>query len=398
MTRPVRARRVRPWLAVPVAVGLMLTAACTGGRASYSPPFLPIECAIGAQGVTCSISGRIVSPIGTFGLSVDVFHSEQPAGPEGPDPYRLVIRHRVEQGTVDTLYHLDVSSDVQIDGNGRFHVEIGHRAAFVDVSGGSVTAITLREPGAPAPGVESQVPQAESADDTSSEQAQPPTVEALRPPRYSGPRRFNVRGLGTSTYKSDPTYRAKLTAAVQTAEFELWIGIDAVGESDLREPMSSCLHVAGPAGEMVVHPFAMNVHVEQPEHYAGSLRFPLILTGEYEFLYSCTDDYTTVPIGTAAVPNIGVSVYDSTYYAVVLRVRTATAGLVVTFAVVGASDLRTPDSSCLKTSDGDIEATVKLAISRTERNAFYVGTMTFAGARSGQFVYSCADYTPVNVA
>ena len=210
--------------------------------------------------------------------------------------------------------------------------------------------------------------------------------------------RFTPAGLGTSAYKTDSTYHATLTTVAQSSETELWIGFDARGEADLREPASSCLIVTGSGGQSVLHAYGENLSVADPDHYVGSLQFPLIVSGDYQFRYSCADDYTDVPIGIATVPHVGVSVYDDTYFAVVLAAAATDAGLVVTFAATGNSDLRDPGTSCLKIGDDTVQPAVQLTMSVTDHAAFYTGTLTFSGAAAGQFVYSCGDdYSAVDV-
>jgi hypothetical protein len=211
---------------------------------------------------------------------------------------------------------------------------------------------------------------------------------------------FTPGALGTSLYSPDHRYAATIKSA-HLSGYSLVLAFDATGPGGLDQPTGACIQLGGPTGEIDVVPVANELTVAMDGHYAGTLTFPAVVAGQYEFQYACDSGYTTVPLGTITLTTGGVSNYggDRRYFAVVLAARDQPGGLVVNFAAVGPPGLRSPDSSCLESNDQQSTLPViHLTTTGSTIDSYFLGTMTFPGRTSGQLVYSCqSDYSQVPV-
>ncbi|WP_462187614.1 MULTISPECIES: serine/threonine-protein kinase [unclassified Frankia] len=206
---------------------------------------------------------------------------------------------------------------------------------------------------------------------------------------------FSAAAPGVSQYSAD--YYATLTRSRQDG-FLLRVGFDATGRSDLRDPRTSCVLVSSGSREFRLFPVQAEVPVSSSGRYSGTLTFSLALPGSYRFRYSCQADYSPALLGTVTMPSVAVSVYDDNYFVNVLEVRVGAGRTVVLFAAAGAADLRVPATSCLRSEGGIRKPVVELKTSRKSlTGATYIGTMRFEGTPPATFVYSCSDYSPVNL-
>ncbi|ABD11508.1 serine/threonine protein kinase [Frankia casuarinae] len=206
---------------------------------------------------------------------------------------------------------------------------------------------------------------------------------------------FSAAAPGVSQYSAD--YYATLTRSRQDG-FLLRVGFDATGRSDLRDPRTSCVLVSSGSRELRLFPVQADVPVSSSGRYSGTLTFSLALPGSYRFRYSCQADYSAALLGTVTMPSVAVSVYDDNYFVNVLEVRVGAGRTVVFFAAAGAADLRVPVTSCLRLESGIRRPVVELKTSRkSPTGATYIGTMRFEGTPPATLVYSCSDYSPVNL-
>ncbi|WP_415940338.1 serine/threonine-protein kinase [Streptomyces sp. 039-1] len=224
-----------------------------------------------------------------------------------------------------------------------------------------------------------------------SHSAKPTQIPSAPAPR---PAVFTQGRLGVSRYE-DPQYRAKVTS-VKAEAHQLTVALSARGPSDLRRAETTCLEVRGDEGNFTVYPFAQQTSSVRPGAFDGTLAFPLLVTGEYFLRYSCTADYSDVRLGSATVPHISISRYDSKYFSVVLSADRTPSGLQLVFASTGPPNLRDPETSCVNQGDRKrLPNSVQLERAKKELNSFFFGSMNFAPVGAGStFRYSCkSDYT-----
>ena len=108
---------------------------------------------------------------------------------------------------------------------------------------------------------------------------------------------FTSTGGGIAAYLYDSRYQVAVGSASASA-WTLAVPIDASGPGDLRDPATSCLRIATPAGQVTLNALTVDLAVQQPgQHYEGNLIFPLAVPGTYDFLYSCQSDYSAVRLG-----------------------------------------------------------------------------------------------------
>ncbi|MGV1004579.1 MAG: hypothetical protein ACOYEV_07395 [Candidatus Nanopelagicales bacterium] len=237
---------------------------------------------------------------------------------------------------------------------------------------------------------EAEAADAEAAAQAEAEAADDRTLTACT---SAGPR-YSLSSGATSRYSD--TYSARVTSA-EGGGYELRVNFEASGLEDLRRPEESCLRIAGDDGsEYVSRPIGMRLRVEESDNYVGTLTFPALISGSYEFNYSCRSDYSRASLGQVNVPSLGVSRYDESYYAVVL----ATKGRVLEFASHGPSDLRDPGTSCLESEAGDpVVSKVVLDDKSSKFASFFIGSMSFPKIPPGaRFIYSCrSDYSALGL-
>lgn len=226
--------------------------------------------------------------------------------------------------------------------------------------------------------------------DTQSAAPEPPLSSNSQAP--SGVQSFELLSGVVSRYSQE--YFATVNA-IESDDWSISLHFDALGPSDLRQPDSSCLVISGDDGnQYLARPIGMDLTTERAGNFAGWLRFPALISGQYGFLYSCADDYTTAVLGSVSIPSLGVSRFSESYYAVVREVR----GAQVVFGVHGKSDLREPETSCLRGVGGELAPYVQVTVDyEFERRARTIlGSMTFSEDVAGyEFVYSCSGYSAV---
>ena len=163
-------------------------------------------------------------------------------------------------------------------------------------------------------------------------------------------------------------------------------------------PSNPCIQIDG--GRYELMPLTVDNVVEQPPNFSGTMVFPFVVGGSYEFQFSCGQT-TPAPIGTAVLRVVGVSSYQPqpTYFAVVTRVARNGDGLRLGFAAVGSPDLDQPSSSCLQTAQGTQVSAHDVQDRRIGGyEVLITGTMDFPGARAGAFQYGCSqEFSTVQV-
>jgi hypothetical protein len=205
------------------------------------------------------------------------------------------------------------------------------------------------------------------------------------------PPTFNAVLGGQSRYNAG--YWADVTAVTPDA-FHLNVAFDAHGDFAMRNPETSCLRVNSPAGRLKLAPVRVELTAQQDTHYAGTLTFPLLVSGAYAFDYSCSGDYSDAPIGQADVTMLGISRQSEEHFAVVYATRKDSDSVVLLFGSAGPHDLRDPTTSCL----GDTRnPSMNLLASDRGPSTSFVGTLTFPAGSTGLFTYSCSDYPGVVV-
>jgi hypothetical protein len=130
-TATVKARRARGCVALVVVLALCaLTSGCgwsPTGKASYHPPFTPIEISVNTEGkVTFSAGTEWVTPIGTFGIGADV-------DPPPDDKTLLAISHRGPGGRpVQDRYTISSTQTIGVCFNGSAYGEFGDHRIFLN--------------------------------------------------------------------------------------------------------------------------------------------------------------------------------------------------------------------------------------------------------------------------
>ena len=209
---------------------------------------------------------------------------------------------------------------------------------------------------------------------------------------------FSPTSGGTSTYSAQ--YSANISAPT-TDGATLVVPIDATGQSDLRDPSSSCVLVDYMASTYTILPITETLTVNQPGNYIGTLSFPLVLPGTYSFEYSCQTDYSTVNLGDFNAPILGVSASSANRsFAAVLAVAPSSSSTVVSFAAVGPPDLPAPNSSCLTAAGQTVQGTTQVTYqSPTTLSEFVMGSISFSGTGDTSFTYACGagGYSAVQV-
>ena len=130
--------------------------------------------------------------------------------------------------------------------------------------------------------------------------------------------------------------------------------------------------------------------------FVGELMIRADLREPYTFNYSCSPDYSEAALGEVSAPNLGISRYDSQYYAVVL----GTSGTRLDFAAHGGltsetrNNVAPPERHRRHTGHGP---TAQLRVGGVQRHLHLLGTLTFGSVPTDpSFLYSCTgDYTLV---
>jgi hypothetical protein len=210
-----------------------------------------------------------------------------------------------------------------------------------------------------------------------------------------------------SSWSISDDYVVSVTS-VRLKGFRLHLTLDASGPTYEGYPERSCLLVHNPANETQVFrisPIRADLSMRAPGHYSGTLVYPLVLPGEYEFLYECGSwrsysNYSPTPIGTAHdIPVRGVSLGTSRDSVVAIYdVRRWSDGIMVVFGAAGRSHLNRPIEACIETPDGDELRARSVDVERmtSEFGAAFIGSITFP-ATSGGFIYSCDYYSPIRL-
>jgi hypothetical protein len=132
-------------------IGLAISS-CTGvsvaGGLGYQPPVIPVKFsvtfAVRPDG-SISVAGGVglVTDIGTFSAEVNFDEHTQPA----PDETLLVIRHRSNDGLVDSVFRIATGEEVTVKLNGRTVVHVSNRKILIDASKGQVMHVTITNAG-----------------------------------------------------------------------------------------------------------------------------------------------------------------------------------------------------------------------------------------------------------
>ena len=204
-------------------------------------------------------------------------------------------------------------------------------------------------------------------------------------------------GGGKSSFSDD--YFADVAPPVSTGRFTISVPFTATGRSDLRRPETSCLeHSDG----WTAVPLGVELSTDSAGSFAGSIEFAVIVPGTWSFRYSCTSDYTAVPVAEATFSLIGLAEFSDRYYSTVLTSTVDASPTVVDLVAQGHSasldDLRDPATSCLVAPDGTTISASATSYGRVVDGYYYEAQLTFdATAGDGwSFRYSCeTDYTDV---
>ena len=133
---------MRFMLAIVVSLAFLMASCGTLG-ASYTPPapFPPITFTIDSAGnISAHLDPRLVTEVGTFTLSAGVSSSLQPED----HTMLVVIRHKQNGSTVDTVYKIQTDQDkVIVIVDGRTIVQVTNRKVVIDASQGNVKSIAV---------------------------------------------------------------------------------------------------------------------------------------------------------------------------------------------------------------------------------------------------------------
>ena len=110
---------------------------------AYTPPFIPITFHINTSGnISLSVSGSIITEVGTFALDAETSSSVQPQ----TGSLVVIIRHRQGGSIVDTVYRIQTDQEkVIVVTNGRTIIQITDNSVTIDASDGSVQSITITD-------------------------------------------------------------------------------------------------------------------------------------------------------------------------------------------------------------------------------------------------------------
>ena len=377
------------WFRILPALLVVCGCAAGGGDFSvgYTAPFIPVSFSLESDGhVSISLGESITTPIGTFSVGASI------GTPISSGSTRILIIQTVNGSTVEHVYDIGETGTMNVCLNGQF---------FESVSKDSITVQAL--------GATSQVgivgdrQACVAAKIPVPRHSQPaPLREPAQPLREPAPV-FSADSLGTSVY-SGSGYYARIVS-VTSHGFEMLLTYDATGQDDLRDPTTSCVQVSGADGSYTFAPLDNTYTVDVPGHYAGAMTFPITVPGSYTFTYSCQSDYSTVPIGTASLPVIGISAYTGTsagspsYEATIISSTNSDGHTTMYFAATGPPDLRDPSTSCLQPGTNPV-GSPDLDIIRSSGTLAHLitGTLSFATTAPATFQYSCEDdYTTVRI-
>jgi hypothetical protein len=178
-------------LAIPLLVCISCAGVSVGADIGYSPPFLPIKITVDTHGdISIHGSANIVTPIGTFSVGMNVTKGMQ----SQPGETLLIIRHRENGSTVDTVYAVQ-DQQIAVVMNGRVALTVTNGRVFVDASKAQVLSITISSTATPSPSSpptvagQSYSDPLTSADHSSgwpSGPYYPPPGDAVDPPIFCG--------------------------------------------------------------------------------------------------------------------------------------------------------------------------------------------------------------------
>ncbi|MBL7495921.1 alpha/beta hydrolase [Frankia sp. CNm7] len=384
--------------------GANMPDACASTLPSYLPASVPLTAIAGSATVRRTLGPFHLYdiPLSSDGIvPVSSAHGYLPMNPREPQPRGVKVSLRTDACTItsDSLLTAAVALGWSKSALAALAAGIGQMAVLDDNTFDGILSGNLT------PGLVAYLAAVEAAascshgrlykGDVSLNHATDALISYLdqlgggAPAPSSGPSTFQATQLGTSRYSDE--YRAAIRA-VRPDGFLLHVDFDASGRNDLRKPETSCVTVSDGSTSRRLFPVQSTLSTNSPGRYTGTLTFALAAPGSYGFTYSCASDYSTVALGTAAVPSRAVSVYSRDYFANILDVRSVGGQTVIRFAAAGRSDLRDPATSCLRTSGGTVKPTVTLEVSRrSSTGATYAGTMTFNARTPATFVYSCLD-------
>lgn len=192
------------------------------------------------------------------------------------------------------------------------------------------------------------------------------------------------------------------------------------------DPSQSCVVVrsqlpgAGSVGDYGVYPVSVSTstykNASLTSTTSGSLVFPMIIPGSYDFDYGCDGSYKPlINLGTVSgIPVAGISVGrgdgPNTYFGAALEVRRAATETVVLYSAEGGNSFPSPDQSCFVSGNGaPIDASPSVTNTWSVSGSFlhqsqsaYVGILTFPTAIpiGSRFEFGCSmggyGASPVN--
>ncbi|MEQ8840992.1 MAG: hypothetical protein RIB98_08425 [Acidimicrobiales bacterium] len=319
-----------------------------------------------------------VEPTNLFGLVEPVIDdAEALCGSEGVTPTESPEAVVGESGTVvvcvdasairgDRLLRVEGAGDAAMRflDDGLAIAWIGNGTAsgptVVPVAGGGDTIVLVIDDGDPGDAVSIDVSDASEARLDLGPPSDPTLIAAAGVPgvesRYSG----SVTG---------DYYATVVGIAYRGNEIE--VAFQATGNSDLRRPETSCL--IGPDGS-AIEPEVTDLSTDSPGFFEGSFLFQVGGVGSYDFVYSCSSDYSSArvfAIELQALDSLDVG-GGTVYLTEALQVRDVFG---VRFVEIGFSGLVV--STCVEHPDGGYLALV--AVDTDEAAARSTYELTFAG-------------------
>ena len=223
-----------------------------------------------------------------------------------------------------------------------------------------------------------------------------------------------VGGSSSGTSASGNSDNAAFVSTIKTKGRTVIVPFLATGGNNLHDASTACIWVyeAGQSSpQYTLAPIEQNLLVGEAGHYGGTVTFPLIMPGQYEFQYNC-GVYGSIDIGNFSAPIVGVSDNHQSgqnwsmpayFFAIITSPKdVANGGMKVDFdaMVPPASFGDHLNNPCLVQSPGDghVLQYGRLSVNYevSGYNVIYdSGTITFDRAQKGALQYSCQDYTQV---